>query len=253
MRTSELDRWFSDLLQPEFFMSADPSLNGLQVDNDGADIRRVAFAVDASQESIERAIRAEAGMLFVHHGLFWGTPLPVTGSHYRRIRALLDGNLSLYASHLPLDAHPSAGNNSGLASRIRLENLAPFGEWHGKQIGFRGSFPEPVSLDTVIARLFPDGKPPAHILPFGPAKIRTAGIISGGASDEISQAIELGLDLYITGEVQHEAYHEALENGISVIAGGHYETETVGVRLVAERLGRETGIDTVFIDIPTGL
>jgi dinuclear metal center YbgI/SA1388 family protein len=252
MTTRELDRWFSALLEPGRF-PADPSLNGLQVDNDGADIARVAFAVDACEETILRAARSGAGLLFVHHGLFWGDSVPVTGAHYRRLRALLGANIALYASHLPLDAHPDLGNNAGLAARLGLEGLEPFGEWRGATIGFAGSFARPLSLDEVLAKLFPDGKKPAHVLPFGPAQIRTVGIVSGGASDEVHQAIARGFDLYITGEIEHEAYHAALENRISVIAGGHYQTETVGAQLVAARLGTEMGIDTVFLDVPTGL
>jgi len=253
VRTNELDSWFTNLLKPELFEVNDPSMNGLQVDNNGAEVSRIAFAVDASLETIERAARAGAGLLFVHHGLFWGNSLAIKGIHYRRVKTLLDSNMALYASHLPLDAHPEVGNNSGLAERIGLTNLNPFGEWRGYKIGFSGEFAEPMSFDAVLARLFPDGKKPAHVLPFGPREIRTAAIVSGGGSDEIHQAIELGCDLYITGEIEHQAYHPALENRISVIAGGHYQTETVGVRLVAERLARETGIDTVFIDVPTGL
>jgi len=253
VKTNDLDSWFKNLLKPEFFEANDPSMNGLQVDNNGADVSRIAFAVDACQETIERASRAGAGMLFVHHGLFWGNPLAIKGTHYRRVKTLIDSNMALYASHLPLDAHPEVGNNSGLAERIGLMNLKPFGEWRGYEIGFSGEFAEAVSFDTVLARLFPDGKKPAHVLPFGPREIRTAAIVSGDASDEIHQAIELGCDLYITGEIEHEAYHPALENRINVIAGGHYQTETVGVRLVAERLAKETGIDTVIIDVPTGL
>lgn len=253
MTTSELDRWFVRLLKPELYEASDPSRNGLQVDNDGSDITRVAFAVDACLETIERAALAGAGMLFVHHGLFWREPERVTGNHYRRLKTLFGANMALYASHLPLDAHPENGNNSGIAIRIGLENLKPFGEWHGCHIGFSGEFAKPMSLDGVLSLLFPDGKKPAHILPFGPSEIRTVGIVSGGASDEVHQAIAQGLDLYITGEIEHEAYHPALENRISVIAGGHYQTETIGVRLVAERLGLETGLDTVFIDVPTGL
>ncbi len=253
MTSNDLDLWFTHLLHPEQFAAADPSQNGIQVDNDGADITRVAFAVDACQSTIERAVRAGAGMLFVHHGLFWGAPLRIKGIMHTRIKTLIDSNLALYASHLPLDAHSDAGNNSGLAARLGLMNVVPFGEWHDCCIGYRGETAGETSLDEILVRLFPDGKKPLHMLPFGPKNIRTVGIISGGASDELSQAIDLGLDLYITGEITHQEYHLALENKIHVIAGGHYQTETVGVRLVSERLGRETGIDTVFIDVPTGL
>jgi len=253
MTTGELDRWFRDLFQPDAFQASDPALNGIQVDNDGSGISRVAFAVDACEETIHRAAEMGAGMLFVHHGLFWKVPLAIRGSHYRRVKALLNSNLSLYASHLPLDAHPEVGNNAGIARSIGLGASEPFGEWRGSVIGCRGELPESVGIDEVVARLFPDGKQPAHILPFGPKEIRTVGVVSGGASDEVHQAIALGLDLFITGEFEHEAYHPAMEAGINVIAGGHYQTETFGIRLVAERLARETGIDTVFVDVPTGL
>jgi dinuclear metal center YbgI/SA1388 family protein len=253
MKTSELDLWFSRLLRPELFEGKDPSMNGIQVDNDGADIARVAFAVDACEETILRAAAQGAGMLFVHHGLFWGRPIALRGAHYRRVRALTNANMALYASHLPLDAHSEVGNNGALAALLGLENIEPFGEWRGCVIGCRGEFPRPLSIDEVLERLFPDGKKPAHVLPFGPKEIRTVAVVSGGASDEVHQAIALGMDLYITGEVEHEAYHPAMENRINVIAGGHYQTEVHGVRKVAERLALETGLDTIFIDVPTGL
>lgn len=253
MTTRELDRWFSLTLTPEKYEAADPSVNGIQVDNDGADVKLAAFAVDACLETVERAIQAGAGLLFVHHGLFWGRSEPIRGRHYRIVKRLLEGNLALYASHLPVDAHAECGNNAGLAARLGLENLEPFGAWHGAALGFRGSFPIPESLDTLLARLFPDGKKPLHVLPFGPDKIRTLGVVSGGAADEMEQAVGLGLDCYITGEIGHQQYHSALENRITVVAGGHYQTETVGPRLVAERLARETGMETIFIDVPTGL
>lgn len=253
MTTTDLDRWFNLLLQPELFAQGDPSQNGIQVDNDGAEIKRVAFAVDACLASIEKAIQAGAGMLFVHHGLFWRDPVCIRGIVYNRVKLLIENNLALYASHLPLDAHCESGNNSGLVSRLGLINVMPFGKWKGHTIGFKGVFNEEAVLDDVFPLLFPDGGKPLHVLPFGPKKIHTIGIISGGGSDEVFQAIEEGLDLYITGEISHEIYHVALENKIHVIAGGHYQTETIGPRLLAERLGRETGIDTVFLDIPTGL
>lgn len=253
MTVTELDRWFRNHLNPGLFSSGDPSMNGVQVDNDGADITTVAFAVDACAETIERAAQAGAGMLFVHHGLFWGEPLPVAGAHYRRVKALLDRNVALYASHLPLDAHPETGNNAGIAKALGLIALEPFGEWHGIDIGWKGMFPEPVTLDEAAARLFPDGKNPLHVLPFGPRQIMTCAIVSGGGADEVTQAIEQGIDLFVTGEIGHEQYHESLENRISVIAGGHYRTETFGIALTAAKLANETGLNVVLLDVPTGL
>ncbi len=253
MTTKDLDAWFYTVLESDRFEAADPSKNGLQVDNDGAAVSKVAFAVDACLETIERAASAGAGMLVVHHGLFWKDPERVTGPHYHRIRALLDANLALYASHLPLDAHEEVGNNTGLADRVSLVDRKPFGFWRGMMIGVSGRFETPCTLDSLVTRLFPEDAQPPVILPFGPQAIRTAAIVSGGASAELYQAIDAGYDCFITGEIGHEEYHHARENGITVIAGGHYRTETVGVQLLAARLGRETGLDTVFIDVPTNL
>jgi len=219
MTTKDLDRWFETTLTPERYAGSDPSVNGIQVDNDGSDVRLVAFAVDACLETVERAIQAGAGLLFVHHGLFWGRSEPIRGRHYRVVRRMIEGNLALYASHLPVDAHPECGNNSGLAARLGLEELEPFGEWRGAALGFKGRFPEPLSLDAVLGRLFPDGKKPLHVLPFGPDRIRTLGVVSGGAADETAQAIAQGLDCYITGEIGHEQYHPALESGITASCG----------------------------------
>jgi dinuclear metal center YbgI/SA1388 family protein len=249
----ELGRWFDHLLECDRFEAGDPSKNGLQVENDGAGITRVAFAVDACLETIERAAAAGADMLVVHHGLFWKDIERVTGPHYRRLKALLDANIALYASHLPLDAHAEVGNNAGLADRIGLVDREPFGLWRGMVIGVSGRFETPVTPDTLVKRLFPEDAQPPCILAFGPRELGTAAVVSGGASYELYQAIAAGYDCFITGEIGHEEYHHARENGITVIAGGHYRTETVGVQLLAARLGRETGLDTVFIDVPTNL
>jgi len=253
MTVRDLDEWFSKTLTPDLFIAADPSKNGLQVDNNGAEISCVAFAVDACKASFERARAAGAGMLFVHHGLFWNEAECVVGNQYQRLKFLLDANIALYASHLPLDAHPVLGHNAGIAKKLGLQNIQPFGEWHGLRIGAKGLCKQPVDLDTLIQRLFPDGKKPLAVLPFGPKPINSVGIVSGGASDEVWQAMDEKLDLYITGEISHEVYHPCLEHGISVIAGGHYQTETIGLKLLSEKLALETGINTVFLDVPTGL
>ncbi len=253
MKLDELDAYFRSVLDLDRFAAADPSCNGIQVENDGADISKAAFAVDACLETIERAAAAGAGLLFVHHGLFWREPLTVTGSHYRRIAALLRANIALYACHLPLDANEQAGNNYGIARRLGLRDLSPFGLWHGVNIGVQGWFETALPLETVIARLFPGGEKPATVLPFGPSLMRRAAVVSGGAGEETEQAVKAGADVYITGEISHEIYHCALENRITVIAGGHYQTETVGVSVLAEKLAAEKPVETCFIDVPTGL
>lgn len=255
MTLHQLDDYFRSFLNMEHYRD-DPSLNGIQVENsqpEGKEIRKVAFAVDACQETISRAAAVGADLLFVHHGFFWGQCQTITGAHYQRIRQLLEKDMALYACHIPLDANELVGNNYGLARRLELQDLRPFGEWHGMTIGVGGTFPAPATLDSLVQRLFPGGERPLHLLPFGKKEISTVAIVSGGAARELSQAIEQGYDAFVTGEIGHEQYHQAMEAGINVVAGGHYQTETVGVSLVMEKLARETGIDIVFIQVPTGL
>ena len=255
MTLHQLDDYFRSFLNMEHYRG-DPSLNGIQVENsqpEGKEIRKVAFAVDACQETISRAAAVGADLLFVHHGFFWGQCQTITGAHYQRIRQLLEKDMALYACHIPLDANELVGNNYGLARRLELQDLRPFGDWHGMTIGVGGTFPAPATLDSLVQRLFPGGERPLHLLSFGKKEISSVAIVSGGAARELSQAIEQGYDAFVTGEIGHEQYHQAMEAGINVVAGGHYQTETVGVSLVMEKLARETGIDIVFIQVPTGL
>lgn len=255
MTLNELDLYFRSFLDLEKY-SDDSSRNGIQVENSNPEtkeIKKVAFSVDACLETIQKAIQENAQLLFVHHGMFWGFCEPIVGSHGKRIRELIKNDVALYACHIPLDANMQVGNNFGLAKRLNLQQLETFGKWKGMEIGVGGKLPKPMTLEQVAQNLFPNGEKPLHILPFGKKEIQTVGIISGGAGRELSQGVEKGYDLYITGEIYHEQYHFAKESGISVIAGGHYQTETVGVSLVMEKLFAEKGIETVFIDVPTGL
>ena len=255
MNLHELDKFFNSVLHKENF-SQDISLNGIQVDNCKSrekQIRRVAFAVDACEATAKRAIDAGADVLFVHHGLFWGKCQTLTGVFYNRIKAFLDGDLALIAYHIPLDANEEVGNNFGIASRLGLLNVRPFGKWRGMTLGAIGEFEGPVSLTELSGKLFPDGEKPSRILPFGKSEIRRVAIISGGAGEDFEQAVRAKADAYITGEVSHEDFHPIEESGINVIAGGHYQTETVGVRLMQKKVESELGLETVFIDLPTGL
>ena len=251
--SAKLDSFFRSFLDIGGFAGADSSLNGIQVDNDGGGIGKIAFAVDAGMETIERAAAAGAGMLFVHHGLFWGKPLAVSGGHRRRLKALLDSNICLYAAHLPLDAHPEVGNNAELARLLGLEAVEPFCEYGGRKIGFKGTFPKPISIDEAARRIAFQGAPPAGVFPFGKAESATCAVASGGAAFDALQAIEEGVDLFISGEMSHGVYHHCLEAGLNMVAGGHYSTEVWGARAVMRRCAEELGVDAEFIDVPTGL
>ena len=137
MNTKQLDTFFRSFLDIDGFASSDNALNGIQVDNDGAAIKKIAFGVDAAMETYEAAAAINAGMLFVHHGLFWGGQVRISGQLRQRIKFLLDHNICLYAVHLPLDQHPKLGNNAVLASLLGLTNIEPFGNYHGKKIGYK--------------------------------------------------------------------------------------------------------------------
>jgi len=252
LTTKKIDAFFRSILDFDGFAS-DSSLNGIQVDNDGSAVTKIAFAVDAAMETFERAAAINAGLLFVHHGLFWGSPSAIDGNFRQRIKFLLDHNICLYAVHLPLDQHPVFGNNAVLAQLLGLENIEPFGEYHGRKIGYRGNLPKPVTIDEAANKISFMNRLPASILPFGKKDCLTAAVVSGGASSNVQDAIKEGIDLFITGESSHSIYHNCLENKINMIAGGHYNTEVWGPQAVMRHCAAELCIEAEFIDIPTGL
>jgi dinuclear metal center YbgI/SA1388 family protein len=251
--TKSLDAFFRDILDIDGFSPLDASLNGLQVDNDGADLNKIAFAVDATLETFKRTAASGAGMLFVHHGIFWGTPLRISGSHRQRVQFLLDHNIALYAVHLPLDQHPELGNNAALAECLGIVNPEAFGVYHGRKIGYRGTLAQPLTIEEAVKRIAFMDRPPLGVYPFGKEKSHTCAVVSGGAAGEAVQAIDEGIDLYITGEASHEIYHQVLEGRLNMIAGGHYSTEVWGVRRVMERCAAQLNLEVEFIDVPTGL
>ena len=258
MLLSELDEYYRGLMQIAELEKTDVSMNGIQVasgdgDPAGVEIKKIAFAVDACMESFELAAEQGADMLFVHHGLFWGRPIRIDKAHFRRLKVLMDNNIALYAAHLPLDMHPVFGNNAGMCASLGIAEPEPFGEYHGFMIGFKGRLPEACSIDQVLDKLSLSADRALSVLPFGPKEIRTVAMVSGGGANDVYEAMAEDIDLYITGDSSHQIYHPCLEHGINLICGGHYHTETWGVRLLSERTAADTGIETVFLDVPTGL
>jgi len=251
--TARLDAFFKAVLDIDGFRESDNSLNGIQVDNDGSDIQKIAFSVDANIETFERTAECGAGMLFVHHGLFWGKPLPLTGNHRQRLKFLLEHNICLYAAHLPLDQEPKIGNNAVMAKLLGLVNIEPFGSYHGRKVGYKGTFPQPITINDAMKKISFMNRPPVGMFPFGKKENTTCAIVSGGAPFEAMQALEEGIDLYVTGEASHQIYSECLEGKLNMIAGGHHSTEVWGVRELMQLCAVELIIDTVFIDVPTGL
>ena len=253
INTAALDTFFRSFLDMEEYQAIDSSMNGIQVDNDGSEIKKIVFAVDVSLESIKRCAAARGNMLFVHHGLFWGEALPLKGPHRERLRSLLENNISLYAVHLPLDQDPKFGNNAALAELLGIENPEPFGSYHGKKLGYKGTLKKPLTTQQAANAISYMDRPPLGLFPFGKEINETCAVISGGAAREAAQALEQGLDLYVTGESGHLNYHLALEGHFNIVAGGHYSTEVWGVRKVMAECAAVLNIDTEFIDVPTGL
>jgi dinuclear metal center YbgI/SA1388 family protein len=230
----------------------DQSLNGLQVAGERP-VRTVALAVDACLDVFQAAEKAGADLLIVHHGLFWGHPERLVGTSYQRLRFLFKNGMGLYASHLPLDLHPRLGNNALLARSLGLTRLKPFGLYHGLRIGFGGVWPRPLSLADVGRRLARITGEPPKLLAFGSSRIRRGAVVSGGAGDLALEAGQENYDVFITGEISHQVYHPSKELGISVVAGGHYSTETFGVRALGDLLKKTFNIRPVFLRFPTNL
>lgn len=231
---------------------ADDSKNGLQVEG-RPEVKRLALAVDACLEAFQLAVEAGADMLLVHHGLFWKDYRPLRGAFLRRVRVLLDGGVSLYAAHLPLDAHPEVGNNAVLARLLGLEVVGPFGEYHGVNIGVEARLPAALALHE-FARLVQERLgTEVVLLAYGPPQVLRVGIVSGGGAEMTAQAAARGLDLFLTGERSHTFYHEAAEQGLHVLYAGHYVTETVGVKALGAHLAERFGLQATFLEVPTGL
>lgn len=250
MKRHALVEWLNTYLDIHAYK--DPSLNGLQVEGSD-DVTKVAFAVDASLNTFEQAAEIGADMLIVHHGLFWGKPVAITGMHKARVQYLLNKNISLYAAHIPLDAHKEVGNNWGLARILGMTDLSNFGEWQGKPIGVKGVFPNPMSLRDLADVIEKELGESVLVHAGGNLEVGTLGIISGGASWDVVTAAEAGLDAFLTGEPKHEVFYEAFERNINALYAGHYMTETVGVNLLAQKLREEFALETEFILLPTGL
>lgn len=231
------------------------ALNGLQVAHAGP-VRAIAAAVDASQRSIEGAIRAGANFLIVHHGLFWSGPQRLVGVPYSRLRLLFDHDVALYSVHLPLDSHPDFGNNVLLARQLGLEPSRSFAAFQGASIGVAGDSDAPTDALVAAADAFArrhGGRARASTIEAGRRTRRWAICTGAGASsDTLAEAERDGIDTLITGEGPHHTTVEAPERGLVVIYAGHYATETLGVAAVAERVGRDCGVPWSFVDAATG-
>jgi len=249
MNILQLSHHLDNLLNIKEIQDSPNAMNGLQVQNSG-EIRKVGLAVDLCMATIKKAIAAECNMLFVHHGMHWGGLQQIRGIFYEKISTMIRDNLGLYSAHLPLDMHPVLGNNKTLADLVGLTNIQPFGEYEGQKIGFKGQL-EPILAEELGAKL--ETRLGSTVNVIGSREVRTLGLVSGGAADILRQASAAGLDAYLTGEGANHHFHEAEESNCVLILAGHYATETGGIKAVGKHIERQYGIETEFLDYPTGM
>ena len=238
-----------ELLRPDGFTDLGP--NGLQVPG-AADVQRVVTGVSAQRALVERAVAERAQLVLVHHGLFWEfQPTGLSPVLAERLRPLFKHDIALAGYHLPLDAHPEVGNNAILAERLGCERHEAFGAYRGRAIGRAGTFPgEGVPAAELFARVREvTGREPT-VFDGGPERVRRIGIVSGSGADALGEAIELGLDAFLTGEPREHVMADSREAGIHFVAAGHYATETFGVRALGDWLAQRFGVEHVWVDIP---
>jgi dinuclear metal center YbgI/SA1388 family protein len=237
LRVREIDDWPN-------------ALNGLQIENSGR-VTKIGAAVDVSSRVLTAVARKDVDLLIVHHGLFWPGLLAVTGGLRRQLKLAFENDIALYSAHLPLDLHPEVGNNAQLASALGLKSTKPFFEEKGQLIGVRSKIPG--SRDDLIRKLRKVLGGPVKAFKVGPKNPKTVGIVTGGAGGEIYRVAADKIDIFITGEAPHWAAVAAEELAINLVLGGHYATETFGVKALAAHLSKRFKLPWEFLNFPTGL
>lgn len=247
-RLSELVQYCDSLLDVAAYQDYCP--NGLQVEGN-ADIQRIVSGVTASQALIDSAVAHGADLLLVHHGYFWkGETAPIVGIKQRRIKTLLQNNISLLAYHLPLDGHATLGNNAQLARLWGIEVEGRFGKGPEGGLGMYGPLDAPLSLDELAGNIGKSLRREALTISGGDHPIRRIGWCSGAAQGFIEQAAEQGLDAFISGEISEPTVHAARELGIHYISAGHHATERYGVKALGEHLSDYFSLENHYVDIP---
>lgn len=252
----EVARALDELLRINEVPDYANALNGIQVTHRGP-IKGIAAAVDLSSATISGAVAAEANLLVVHHGLFWGGLQPLVGAYHDRVRMLFDNDIAVYASHLPLDAHPEHGNNTLLASALGLTVSAGFARYRNLMIGVMGE--SDMDTSDLVQRV-------SDVVSVYRTVVRTSTIPSrhrtrrwaictgaGASGDTLREAVELEIDTLIVGEGPHWTAVDAPDHKLVIIYAGHYATETFGVRSLAKWTSERFHLPWSFVDAPTGL
>jgi len=258
MRLTRFCERLDEELATAEYADLDASANGLQVGPAEKPVESVAFCTDGVRQTIEMAVDWGADAMVVHHGVSWGGIERVTGRPYDRIAPLVDGDVALYVSHLPLDGHQTLGNAAGVADLLALESREPFGAVGPQYAGTRGRLADATTADALretLAAALSTGDQPVQVLDHGPDAIQEDAIVTGDGSDYLDEAARKDVDALVTGEVKQKTYHEAREADVTVVVAGHYATETFGVRNLQTWITEEwdEDLDTTFFDVPTGL
>jgi len=230
----------------------DSSLNGLILENSGQ-VKKVGFAVDFNLSAIEQGVKEGVDLIIFHHGPYWGSPLPITGAMYKRFRKLMENDIAVYVSHLPLDIHPEVGNNAVAVKLLGFEKTEEFGDYHGIKLGRKVTLETPMDLKDFVNLVKERIAEPLKIWDFGKQKIESFAYASGDAISLLPEAVQKEIDLLIVGEPRHYSFSHAKDNRINVIFLGHYESETIGLKALAEHLQNKLNLETAFLPEPTGL
>ena len=249
-KLNEIARYTDEFLRVSDCGDWSNALNGIQVESSGK-VTKIGAAVDASTRTFTAAAGAGVDLLIVHHGLFWPGVQAITGAFRRQIAFLLERDIALYSAHLPLDVHPLVGNNAQLATSIGLENPEPFLEMKGQLAAVKSR--TAVLRDELMRRLEQSLGAPVKLAGSGPAVTANVGVVSGNGGPEIYNVVREGIDTFITGEAPHWAAVAAEELGVNLFIGGHYATETFGVKALAAHLSERFAMPWEFIAAPTGL
>jgi dinuclear metal center YbgI/SA1388 family protein len=244
MKREELARYLDELLDAARFKDYCP--NGLQVEG-RAEVRRIVAGVSASQALVNAAIARDADAILVHHGWFWrGEDGRVTGIRKARLQALLKHDINLIGYHLPLDSHPEFGNNAQLAKRLGWIAEGRFGE---QDIAWIGRAAAPTTLASLVNDVGVALQREPQVIGEPDKPVTRIAWCSGGAQGYFEQAIALGVDVYLSGEISEQTVHLARESGVAYLAAGHHATERYGVQALAAHLAERFGLLCEFVDI----
>lgn len=251
MKLNNIISYLDSLLDVQNFHDHCPI--GLQIEGK-EEVKKIITGVSASLDLFNIAVKEKADLVLVHHGMFWDSESRVLkGSLKKRLALLLKNNISLAGYHLPLDAHPVYGNNAQIFKKLGLAKRGPFGNYHGKSIGFIGNTKSKTDINRFIKKVHQEISDDILLLKFGNKTISKVAICSGGAPELVKEAIEKKADIYLTGEATEWVYHLCREEKIHYIAAGHHATERFGIQALGNHLQKKFKLKVKFIDLPNSI